>query len=67
MVGGLSAVIAFLIGFVAPSQLGHASPLGYAVLIATGIVAVGVLPPLLLHRFRKPAWKAITVKNGAQP
>jgi hypothetical protein len=67
VVGGLSSVVAFLIGFVSPSQLAHTSPLVYAVLIAAGILVLGVLPPLLLHRFRKPAWKAATVKNGAQP
>ena len=67
MVGGLSSVVAFLIGFVSPSQLAHTSPLVYAVLIAAGILVLGVLPPLLLHRFRKPAWKASTVENGAQP
>jgi amino acid transporter len=68
IIGGLSSVIAFLIGFVSPSQLGHTSPLVYAVLIAAGILALGVLPPLLLlHRFRKPAWKATTVENGVQP
>jgi amino acid transporter len=67
LVGGLSSVIAFLIGFVSPSQLGHTSPLLYAALIAAGILALGVLPPLLLHRFRKPAWKATTAENSAQP
>jgi hypothetical protein len=36
-------------------------------MIAAGILALGVLPPLLLHRFRKPAWKAATVENAAQP
>jgi hypothetical protein len=39
----------------------------YAVLIAAGILGLGVLPPLLLHRFRKPAWKAHTEESGAQP
>jgi amino acid transporter len=67
LVGGLSSVIAFLIGFVSPSQLGHTSPLVYAALIAAGILGLGVLPPLLLHRFRKPAWKAHTEESGAQP
>jgi hypothetical protein len=67
MVGGLASVIAFLIGFVSPSQLGHTSPLVYAVLIAAGILALGVLPPLLLHRFRKPDWKATGVGERAQP
>jgi amino acid transporter len=66
VVGGLSSVIAFLIGFVSPSQLGHMSPLVYAALIAAGILVLGVLPPLLLHRFRKPAWKTAAVENAAQ-
>jgi amino acid transporter len=65
VVGGLSSVTAFVIGFVAPSQLGHTNPVLYAVLIAAGILALGVLPPLLLHRFRKPAWKLNT--QGSQP
>jgi glutamate:GABA antiporter len=60
-------VIAFLVGFVSPSQLGHTSPLVYAVGIAAGVLALGVLPPLLLHRFRKPAWKARTEEQAAQP
>jgi len=64
LLGGLSSVIAFLIGFIAPTQIGHMSPLLYAALIATGIVGLGVLPPMLLHRFRKPAWK-VTAAQGA--
>jgi amino acid transporter len=64
VVGGLASVIAFLIGFVSPSQLAHTSPLGYGALIAAGILALGVLPPLLLHRFRKPSWKAAGVAKG---
>ncbi len=67
IVGGLASVIAFLIGFVSPSQLGHTSPLVYALLMAAGILALGVLPPLLLHRFRKPAWKTSAVQSGVQP
>ena len=56
--GGVSSVIAFLIGFVAPSQLAHTSPVVYALLILAGIFTIGILPPLLLLRFRKPGWKA---------
>ncbi len=67
VVGGLASVIAFVIGFVSPSQIAHTSPLVYAGLVAAGILILGVLPPLLLHRFRKPAWKATTVETGAQP
>ena len=66
MVGGLASVFAFLIGFVAPSQLGHTSPVLYAMLIAAGILTLGVLPPLLLHRFRKPSWKATALQNATQ-
>jgi amino acid transporter len=58
LVGGMSSVTAFLIGFVAPSQLSHVSPVGYGLLILAGIFAIGLLPPLLLLRFRKPDWKA---------
>jgi amino acid transporter len=67
LLGGIASVTAFLIGFVSPSQLAHTSPLVYAGLIGAGILILGVLPPLLLHRFRKPAWKATGVGEGAQP
>ncbi len=65
-VGGLSSAVGFLIGFVSPSQLAHTNPFTYALVIATGILALGVLPPLLLHRLRKPGWKAATVKDRIQ-
>jgi amino acid transporter len=44
--------------FTAPSQFGHLNPLTYALLILAGILAIGILPPLLMDRLRKPAWKA---------
>jgi glutamate:GABA antiporter len=58
VLGGLSSATAFLIGFVAPSQLAHTSPVAYALLIVAGILTIGIVPPLLLLRFRKPGWKA---------
>jgi hypothetical protein len=58
VVGGVSSVTAFVIGFVPPSQLGHQSPLIYALLLLGGILAIGIVPPLLLDRLRKPGWKA---------
>jgi amino acid transporter len=58
LLGGVSSVTAFVIGFVAPSQLGHESPLLYGLLIVTGILVIGIIPPLLLDRLRKPEWKA---------
>jgi amino acid transporter len=57
LLGGVSSVTAFVIGFVPPSQLGHQSPLLYAVLLVAGILAIGIVPPLLMDRLRKPGWK----------
>jgi amino acid transporter len=57
LLGGVSSVTAFVIGFVPPSQLGHQSPLLYALLLVAGILAIGIIPPLLMDRLRKPAWK----------
>jgi len=58
LAGAVSSVFAFVIGFVPPSQFGHSDPLIYAVLILAGILAIGILPPLLMDRLRKPEWKA---------
>jgi glutamate:GABA antiporter len=65
LVGGVSSVAALAIGFIPPSQFGHLNPLTYAVLILVGILAVGILPPLLLDRLRKPGWKA--AGDGSAP
>ena len=56
-VGGLASVLAFLIGFVPPSQFGQSSPLVYGLLILAGILVLGVLPPVLFYRLRKPSWQ----------
>ena len=57
---------ALVIGFIPPSQFGHLNPLTYAVLILAGIVAVGILPPLLMDRLRKPEWKAAGDGSASQ-
>jgi glutamate:GABA antiporter len=57
--GGVSSVAALAIGFIPPSQFGHSNPLGYALLILAGLLAIGFLPPLLMDRLRKPGWKAV--------
>jgi amino acid transporter len=49
ILGVLSSLLAFAIGFIAPSQLGHTSPVAYALLIFAGLLVIGVLPPLLLY------------------
>jgi hypothetical protein len=58
VLGAVSSVAALAIGFISPSQFGHANPLVYAALILAGIFAIGILPPLMLDRFRKPNWKS---------
>jgi glutamate:GABA antiporter len=57
VVGVVSSVAAFVIGFVPPAQFGHSNKLVYAALILAGILAIGILPPLLLHWLRRPSWK----------
>ena len=58
LLGGVSSVTAFVIGFVPPSQLGQQSQLLYALLLVAGILVIGIVPPLLMDRLRKPGWKA---------
>jgi glutamate:GABA antiporter len=58
-VGAASSVTALVIGFVAPSQFGHSNSLLYALLILAGILVIGIVPPLLMDRFRRPEWKVI--------
>jgi glutamate:GABA antiporter len=58
VLGAVSSVAALVIGFVPPSQFGHSNPLEYILLILAGVLAIGVAPPLLLDRLRKPEWKA---------
>jgi amino acid transporter len=58
VLGAVSSVVALAIGFISPSQFGHANALVYAALILAGILAIGIVPPLMLDRFRKPRWKS---------
>ena len=57
VVGIVSSMSALLIGFVAPSQFGHSNWLVYALAVLTGILAIGILPPFLMDRYRQPEWK----------
>lgn len=57
VVGFLASVAAFGIGFIPSSQFGGGSVVAYVFIILAGIVLIGLLPPLLLYRFRKPNWK----------
>jgi hypothetical protein len=53
----VSSVAALVIGFIVPSQFGHSNRLLYALLILGGILVIGIVPPLLMDRLRKPGWK----------
>ena len=54
-------------GFIPPSQFGKSNPLGYAVLILAGILVIGIAPPLLMHWFHKPGWKAAGDTSASAP
>ncbi len=57
LLGIASSTAALVIGFIPPSQFGNLNPATYVLLIGSGITLIGVLPPFLLDRLRKPAWK----------
>ena len=54
VLGIVSSVAALVIGFVPPSQFGHSNPFAYGALILAGILVIGIIPPLLMDRLRKP-------------
>jgi len=58
IVGSVASIAAALIGLVPPSQLGHANVPAYVLALLTAVLVVGVLPPVLLHRLRRPSWKS---------
>jgi amino acid transporter len=58
LLGIVASVAALVIGFIPPSQFGQSNRLEYAALILAGICVIGLLPPLLMDRLSKPAWKA---------
>jgi amino acid transporter len=64
VVGALSSVAALAIGFIPPSQFGHLNPVAYGLLILGGILLIGVLPPFLLDRLRKPGWKSTELQKS---
>ncbi len=56
-VGVLASVAASVVGLFPPSQLGHANTPVYVSALLAGTLLVGVLPPVLLYRLRRPEWK----------
>jgi len=58
VVGALASAAACIVGLLPPAQLGHANGPLYALGLLSGVLAIGVVPPVLLLRLRKPGWKA---------
>jgi amino acid transporter len=58
IVGFVASLAAIFIGFVPPSQFENGSTAAYVGLILGGTVLLGLLPPWLFLRFRKPDWKS---------
>jgi amino acid transporter len=54
--GFVASAAAVVIGFVPPSQFESGNTAGYVGLILAGTVLLGLLPPWLFLRFRKPSW-----------
>jgi amino acid transporter len=57
LVGVVASLAAGIVGLLPPSQLGHASTPLYVSGMVAGVLLVGVLPPVLLYRLRRPAWR----------
>jgi amino acid transporter len=58
VVGALASGAACAVGLLPPSQLGHISVAPYVLAMLGGTVLIGVLPPLLLLKLRRPDWKS---------
>jgi putative glutamate/gamma-aminobutyrate antiporter len=71
VVGFLASAAAIVIGFVPPSQFESGSAVAYGALILAGTVLLGLLPPWLFLKLRKPSWKMPeaerTVESAAPP
>ena len=67
LVGMLAAIAACIVGLLPPSQLGHTSTPLYALAMLVGALLIGVLPPLLLYRFRPPTWQTGSTATASPP
>jgi glutamate:GABA antiporter len=58
VVGTLASAAAGVVGLLPPSQLGRITTVPYLLALLCATLVVGLLPPLLLHKLRRPDWKA---------
>lgn len=57
VVGVFASIAACIVGLLPPSQLGPANTPVYVCAMLAGVLLIGVLPPTLLYRLRRPEWK----------
>ncbi len=67
VVGALASLAACIVGLLPPSQLGHTSTPVYVSAMLAGLLLIGVLPPALLYRLRRPEWKAGSIPTATPP
>jgi amino acid transporter len=65
VLGFVASLAAIFIGFVPPSQFENGSDGAYIGLILAGTVLLGLLPPWLFLRARKPSWKSADADEEA--
>lgn len=65
-VGFLASAAAVVIGFVPPSQFESGNTAAYVGLILAGTVLIGLLPPWLFLRLRKPDWQVSEAATQAE-
>jgi amino acid transporter len=58
IVGFVASAAAIVIGFVPPSQFENGNTAAYVGIILGGTFLIGLLPPWLFLRGRKPSWKS---------
>src|SRR4030095_9795407 len=66
VVGFLASAAAIVIGFVPPSQCESGSAIAYGALILAGTVLLGLLPPWLFLKLRKPGWKTAEAEGTVE-
>jgi hypothetical protein len=64
VMGFVASAAAIIIGFVPPSQFECGSTGLYVAVILAGTVLIGLLPPWLFLRSRKPSWQVADAEEA---
>ncbi|MEU9129410.1 amino acid permease [Kitasatospora sp. NPDC048540] len=63
--GLVASAAAMVIGFVPSSQFGGGSVWAYVLIVAGGLLVLGVIIPFCCLRFRKPSWRTVDAADPA--